>query len=183
MLVIYPPQIQSILIICNLVVSKKKVKIKNFGEKCLVIGDMNARIGTSVKDLPDRIGLTQYSYPVIPDPISTPNDNALAMLGICVEEHMLVVNNLKTPDIHFPSKKTFRKGRNWVSELDTCIVSDNLINFIQYFNVIYNESLPSDHAPIVITLHRPSVCLENIHTRASDLGKHGAECNRNLLPG
>ena len=47
-----------------------------------MIGDMNAWLGTSIRELTELLGLLQYSYPFILDPIPTPNDNALALLGI-----------------------------------------------------------------------------------------------------
>ena len=105
------------------------------------------------------------------------------MLGICVDEHLLLVNNLKTPKKHFKSNKTYRKGREWISELDTCIVSEGLIRYIKGYDVIFNDSLPSDHAPIAVTIQPPSPCLENLMSRASDLGKHGAEWDATKSPG
>ena len=87
-----------------------------------MVGDLNACLVVSVRELPDRVAVSHFSYPVVPDPIQTPNDNATALLGICAEEQMLVINNMQTPDMHFTSKKTFRKGREWTSELDTCFV-------------------------------------------------------------
>ena len=57
----------------------------------MIIGDMKARLGISVRELLGRMDVVGISYPVIPDPVPTPNDNARAMLGICVEEQLLVV--------------------------------------------------------------------------------------------
>ena len=85
----------------------------------VIVEDMNARLGVAVRE--QAAGVVRCCYPAIPDPVSTPNDNAAAMLGICMEGKLLVVNNLQMEDVYFPSKKTFRKGRKWVSELDTCI--------------------------------------------------------------
>ena len=144
-------------------------------DKCILIGDMNACLGISVTELPNQIGMTHYCYPSIPDPIPRPNDNAIAILGICIEEKILPINNLQTPNMYFLSKKTFTRGGSWISELDTCFVSEGLVNCITNFNVIYNSSLPSDHAPITITLQPSEPCLDILMTRASDLGKHGAE--------
>ena len=154
---------------------QEKIKTSECGNGCIIIGDMNARLGTSIRELTERLGLVEYSYPFIPDPIPTPNDNAVAIFGICVEEQLLIVNNLKTPYSHYQSRKTFRRGREWTSEIDTCLVSKNLVKFIIGFQVIDNDLLPSDHAPIAIILQPPSVSLESVKLRASELGKHGAE--------
>ena len=161
---------------------QEKVKSNVCSNGVIIIGDMNTRLGVSVGELPGQISLAQYSYRIIPDPVSTPNDNATAMLGICVDEHLLVINNLKTSNMHFKSNKTYRKGREWVSELDTCVVSENIVKCVRSFDVILNNSLPSDHAPIAITLQPPSPCLENLMSRASDLGKHGAELISRVTP-
>ena len=116
---------------------QEKIKSNDCGNGCILIGDMNTRLGSSINKLPGQIGLTRYSYPIIPDPVATPNDNATAMLGICVDEHMLAINNLKTPDSHFTSDKTFRKGREWVSELDTCFASEGLDILVSSIMILY----------------------------------------------
>ena len=153
---------------------QEKIKCSN-GSKCIVFGDLNTRLGVAVRELPGGLGMLGYSYPNIPDPVPSPNDNATAVLGICVEEELFVVNNLKTPDAHFPSKRTFRRGGEWISELDTCTASKGLIKFILHFDVLHDNSLPSDHAPIMITLKPPTMYLESLLSRARDLGEHGAE--------
>ncbi|XP_063888609.1 uncharacterized protein LOC135115608 [Scylla paramamosain] len=117
------------------------------------------------------------SYPVIPDPVPTPNDNAKALLGICAEEELLVVNNLQNMNSHYLNKKTYCKGSEWISELDICIVSKGLLSLIESFDVVRDNSLPSDHAPISVTLQPPSPCLETLKLRSFELGKHGAEIN------
>lgn len=136
---------------------------------------MNARFGSSVRELLGRLDVAGISYPVISDPVPTPNDNARAVLGICIEEQLLVVNNLHKFDVHFVSQKTYCKRGEWISELDICIVSKGLLNFVECFEVVRDRTLPSDHAPIVITLQPPCPCLDIIEIRSSELGKHTAE--------
>ena len=95
---------------------QEKIKSSECINGCLIIGDMNTRFGMSVCDLPGQINLSQYSYPIIPDPIATANDNATTMLGICVDKHLLVVNNLKTPkNISQAIKPTEREGNGSLS--------------------------------------------------------------------
>ena len=142
---------------------------------CFIIGDMNSRLGLSVKNLPGALGYQVYSYPALSEPVPTPNDNATTILGICVEEQLLVVNNLKTSNAHFMSKKTFKRGGEWILELDTCIVSEKLVKYIKHFDVVYRECSPSDHAPIIVSLQPPSPYLDTLAARAGDLGKHSAE--------
>ena len=67
------------------------------------------------KGLSEALGLEQCSYPNVPDLIRTTNNNASALLGICIEGNLIMLNNLKTRDKHFPSKLTFRQGRQFES--------------------------------------------------------------------
>ena len=87
---------------------------------------------------------------------------------------MLVVNNLQMPYRYFPSNKTYKKRNNWISELDTVVVSYKLINCINKFTVHQTDWLPSDHAPISIELQLPKINLEIMLSRASNLGGHGS---------
>ncbi len=152
--------------ICNI---QEKVKHNDCSNGCVIIGDVNARFGCSVRELQGIVDMAGISYPVIPDPVPTPNDNAKALLGICAEEELLVVNNLQNMNSHYLSKKTYCKGSEWISELDICIVSKGLLSLIESFDVVRDNSLPSDHAPISVTLQPPSPCLETLKLRSFEL--------------
>ena len=59
-------------------------------ENCSVVlmGDMNTRFGSSVRNIIDSLSLCcpeQYTYPVIPDQINSANENASIMSTVCVE--------------------------------------------------------------------------------------------------
>ena len=95
-------------------------------------------------------------------------------LFLCVDNKMLVVNNLQTPTNYFKSNKTYKKRNNWISELDTVVVSYNFIKCIKSFTVHQTAWLPSDHAPISIELQLPKVNLDIILSRASNLDGHGS---------
>lgn len=49
-------------------------------------------------------------------------------------------------------------------------MSPSMVSRVSEFSVIHNASLPSDHAPISVTLSLPDVDLENLCTRAHQLG-------------
>ena len=123
---------------------------------------------------------SNYSYPYLPDDVRVPNDNALILSNICMETGMVLVNNLKIPTNHFRSDKTYRKGSEWVSEIDTCTVSSNLVSDVSGFAVIMNDSLPSDHAPITITLSVSGVDLDGLLTRSQYLGNHAVIYDKKL---
>ncbi len=83
-----------------------------------------------------------------------------------------MLNNLDTQRNHFISKKTYREGSEWISELDTRIPSPSMVSGVSEFSVIHNISLPSDYAPISVTLSLPHVVLESLYTHAHQLGGH-----------
>ena len=153
-------------------------KIKSRPYKCsLLMGDFNARFGSLVRCLPDRIcssDVGDFSYPVLPDDVQYPNDNASVLNTICIDSELLVVNNLKTPQQHFVSKKTFRRGENWISEIDLCLVSLKLIANLSEFCVLQTNYLPSDHAPLSLCINLLGEDRDWILSRASLLGAHAA---------
>lgn len=146
----------------------------------IILGDMNARFGRAVRELAKLYELPNMtiSYPDIEDDIARMNDNAEFLSTICLENKLLVLNNLKTGDRHFMSSKTYRKRDIWISELDTCLVSPNLVKCVDDFAVIKGRDLPSDHAPISVTLSCSGMCLDNIIARASMLGDHAVVHSR-----
>lgn len=146
----------------------------------IILGDMNARFGRAVRELAKLYELPNMtiSYPDIEDDVARMNDNAEFLSTICLENKLLVLNNLKTGDRHFMCGKTYRKRDIWISELDTCLVSPNLVRCVDDFAVIKGRDLPSDHAPISVTLSCSSMCLDNIIARASMLGDHAVVHSR-----
>ena len=156
---------------------QEKLKSSCNVDKFVVIGDMNARFGEFVRNMIDFLEIPNgclYSYPEIPDPVHYPTENAYVLSTICVECNMLVLNNLKVNQRHFVSDKTFRKGREWTSELDTCIVSTNMLEHVTDFHVIRNDSLPSDHAPVSMTLELSFTDMVDLECRAKHLGGHAS---------
>ena len=141
------------------------------------IGDLNARFGASIRDIPLRSTLPDINnctYPNIPDNVPSPNDNAYILSTICVDNDLVVLNNLKTLSSHFPGQKTFKKRNQWISEIDTAIMSFYLVNNICTFSVHQTDWLPSDHAPISIELNIPETNMDSLLLRANNLGGHGS---------
>ena len=42
-----------------------------------------------------------------------------------------------------------KNSNEWVSELDLCIISYNMLKYMNDLRVIYENDLPSDHAPLL----------------------------------
>lgn len=95
------------------------------------MGDMNARFGNAACELPGRLGLDQCSYLDIPDQVQ-PSDNANALPCVCIEEELVVVNNLRVCSYGktYTSNVTYRQGRMW-----TCTVSPSLVKHLCDFDV------------------------------------------------
>ena len=155
--------------------------------KFFIIGDLNARFGSSVRNIslqskcPD---IKECLYPYIPDDVSGPNDNAYLLSTVCIDHSLLVLNNVKTPTKYFPSQKTFKRRDHWISELDTNIVSYGLLDFLSNFTVHHTNWLPSDHAPISVDLKLNRFNLDSVLVRASNLGGHGSllgQSNQNYV--
>ena len=82
-----------------------------------VFGDLNARVAT-----PDLTQVSpNLSYPHCTD--DKTNYNGRQLLQVCKDNDMVIINNLKVENISFPSSLSYRKGKNWVSELDYCLGS------------------------------------------------------------
>lgn len=158
---------------------QEKVLSNECENRCILVGDLNARFGNSVHAMLNSLHVQQqlverFSYSDIPDPVAVPTDNAAVLAGLCVNAQLLLLNNLDAANRHFSGNLTYRQGARWVSELDVCIVSPSLICSISDFVVNQDTSLPSDHAPISFALQPLSVNEESLLLRASRLGDHAA---------
>ena len=154
---------------------QERIKAAKPGTKFVIMGDMNTRFGESVRSLPCSLGVPQahlYTYPHIPDPVRYANDNARTLASLCSNEMLIVINNLKTHKQYFPSKLTFKKTNEWKSELDVCIASTCMVQYLSEFNVWQDMSLPSDHAPISVSVSPPGVDVKDLCVRAQNLGDH-----------
>ena len=157
---------------------QEKLKTGKSVKECVLVGDVNARLGKKIRELPVNLDIDGLSYPTIPDSIQVPNGNANIIFSMCCEEKLAVVNNAMIGNKCFDSKLTFKQRNNWTSELDLCLVSQNLLKRISNFNVIHDLSLPSDHAPISFAL-KPSLCLDKLLEQASFLGDHAVLYSKN----
>jgi hypothetical protein len=93
---------------------------------------------------------------------------------------MFVLNNLnyKGGKTTFHSGLTYRKGKQFISELDLCLANKEMIPLVDTLN-ISQESLPSDHLPVCVTLDITKCVsdrLKEIERAASELGEHAVMC-------
>lgn len=115
------------------------------------------------------------SYPVIADDISMPNDNAVLLSAVCNDNAMVLVTTSNTKRNTFSERGLFGdKVHTWISEVDICMASRTMIKYIDNFSVVQCVDLPSDHAPITLTVANTGVDLNNLLMRSSQLGDHAA---------
>ena len=143
----------------------------NPDEKILIIGDLNARFGDSREEfLHDKNLPPGTHYLPSADPVNSPNENARYVLSSL--SSLLLINGLTIGHKSYPSSLTFRRGPNWISELDSCLVSQTHVQIITDFTVHQRTDLPSDHAPISMTLDTEATNVTLIpENRASVLGE------------
>ena len=120
---------------------QEKVFLNQCSNGCILVGDFNARFGSLIRDLLTTYNVNDdeykdFSYLNISDPLTVPNDNANVLVGICKQSDLLLVNNLKTQQKTFSSALTYCQGVRWVSELDHCLASVKLVNYIIDFHAI-----------------------------------------------
>ena len=80
------------------------------------------------------------------------NSHGRKLLRICKATNVIVVNNLHTADIHFRGGLSFRKKQRWLSEIDLCLCSVITVERIHDITVNKDLLMPSDHAPLSVTL-------------------------------
>ena len=68
---------------------QEKLKEESTASGCLIVGDINARMGQKVKHLPSHLDVPNLSYPEIPDPVVNPNSNANLMYSTFCDEKLL----------------------------------------------------------------------------------------------
>lgn len=154
---------------------QEKIADKTSDNTFCVVGDDNAMFGRSVGDF-QLIGEIRnsdsYTYPHISDDVPTPNDIAHFLLSLCSGNALLVLNNLQTRIKYFPRKKTFKKGEQWLSELDAAVVSHQLVQYVVKFDVYQTDWLASDHVPISLDMIYYQTLPLTLLARVSYLGGH-----------
>ena len=121
-------------------------------------GDLNARCGSKVNDLL-KDDDSFLSYKIIDH---TVNNNGKELVQICSDNDLLLVNGLETNEGCFQGELTFRRRKKWISDVDKIVMSSGIWKSIELFSINQDTSLPSDHAPLFITLNLPG------YTRSPD---------------
>ena len=150
-------------------------------ERFIILGDLNARFGKERttfiegKHLPE---MTQYLPS--PDPIPTANANARYVTSTLADS-LVLLNGIRYGHTVFRSALTFRQKKTWISELDVCLATLSCLPAIDDLVIHQRTDLPSDHAPISISINVERTCsssedsLVQTLQRANELGHNSTE--------
>ena len=149
------------------VLSLVQSNIKTSSDKHVVIGDTNSRLG-DLSCLNERAHGISYSPNIDP----TVNKNGKTQQNLCKSCDIKPVNHLRFHNQSFPGKLTFKQGNdNWISQLDWCLVSTNALKNVHSFDILQSVSLPTNHAPLSLTLTGFEPSLTDLVTRSKWLGQ------------
>lgn len=137
------------------------------GNKLLVMGDLNARMG----DLSSFANVDKcVTYESNSD--HTTNYNGNVLKNICAIVGMLPLNHASVGNRNFDGTLTFKKKDNWVSQLDWCLVSETLTDNIMNFIILKDTPLKSDHAALETVLICNDFHLDLVESSARILGSY-----------
>ena len=140
----------------------------------IVIGDLNARFGEKRKGFIEGKELPQQThYNSCGDNVKNPNSNARYIQSALRD--LVLLNGLNAYRMSNAGECTYRKGTRWISELDSCLVSPALLPAITQFDINQSLQIPSDHAPISLSLsvkciQQESDAMQQVLARSANLG-------------
>lgn len=137
------------------------------GNDILLLGDLNARLG-NLSGFEDTRGGLSYTNNVD----RTTNQNGQKLVQLCTDLNLTPVNHASLMGIDFNGKLTYKKGNDWISQIDWCFVSKNIIKNICNFQILENIPAHSDHAAIVVDIFTSGTSLNQILECASFLGRY-----------
>ena len=112
----------------------------------IIMGDMNAKV-------PNReILVKDYANMSFKPCKDNCNFNGEVLQDMCAGCNLLLLNNLKYNEKQFSDQLTFRKKARWVSQLDVCLISTDLIDEVVALEINQDVTLPSDHAIVTLKM-------------------------------
>ncbi|ELU18243.1 hypothetical protein CAPTEDRAFT_216360 [Capitella teleta] len=130
----------------------------------------------SLKCLPNTMIATCYIPPSdSPYHSFAPIAEIQAEMAKNPQQKMIVIGDLNA---RFREQRglTYRKGTRWISELDSCLVSPTVLPNIKKFEINQSTQIPSDHAPVSLTVttkKTPDAVIPSLQTtleQSRDLG-------------
>ena len=104
----------------------------------------------------------------------TLNARGRAITKVCTNNSMAICNHLYYKDRQLGGNLSFRRGQQWISELDLCLASNDCLEQLSVVNT-HQDVKGSDHAPLCVTLDIPSAnvsSIDDLIRRSAVLGKY-----------
>ena len=134
----------------------------------VVMGDFNARIAKPpIVNAPSE----PYYYEGIKD--FTINNHGKLLRDLCVNNDVVTANHLSINSVQMGGNLSNRKGKEWVSEIDLCLVKNISLRSLRYLD-IKQDMKGSDHAPLTMEMDLTEfACVPTsmLAERAQDLGQ------------
>ena len=147
----------------------------NPDDNIVIMGDLNSRFGPLIRKFLNNV--LGCDYVQSEDNVQIANENAKVVQKAL--HSLVVINNLVSDSKTFKSHLTFRKKRQWISEVDYCVISSKLLESVSAFEINQDLNLPSDHAPMCVTFDveklSPGAVTKSLLDRSEDLGAHAVE--------
>jgi hypothetical protein len=153
------------------IIGQLQAKLRNpDGLLPILLGDINARmwdVDVLSSMWPEGDGL----YQGLED--ETINPQGRMIVQLCKDTQCAILNHLTHGDRSYGGGRTFKK-RDWVSEIDVCIASRKIIPLINEMKIEKQIALPSDHAPLEVTINlsKCTPSLSRTLERTESLGAH-----------
>jgi len=110
-------------------------------ENMFILGDFNTRLSSlnMFKNPTKNIDYTR-------NPDRTINANGRELLSLCESNELIPVNHLQLNQTSCDGGLTCKKKQCWIYQLDWAICTQAAAKYVQSFNILCCEVLPSDHA-------------------------------------
>ena len=130
-------------------------------DRMLVIGDFNSRMpNLSVFD--DQARGVVYTNNVD----NGTNAHGRELTSLCKWSGLYPVNHLTFNGKYLAGGVTFRKREAWISQIDWCFCSSEVIPCIRKFSVLGESPLLGDHAALAVDVEVPGPCVDLTLERA-----------------
>ena len=98
-------------------------------------------------------------------PDSNSNQNGRDVISLCNALNITLINHLKTEMTSHKGGLTFRRKKKWISQLDWAFVSKEIVHSIKNFDIIQDDTLPTDHAAITLEVWNIKALEEDVKQR------------------
>ena len=116
-------------------------------ENVFILGDFNARLSSlNIFKNPTR------NIDYTPNPDGIINANGRELLSLCDSNGLIPVNHLQINQTSCEGGLTYKKKQRWISQLDWAICTESAAKYVQSFNILHCEELPTDHAALSLQI-------------------------------